>query len=51
MMTPPNFFSVSNLMNVVKSPNTLTYVLGLIGWTLIWYNMPFDWALPSYAEF
>lgn len=50
-MTPRRLFTRANVLNVAKSPNTLTYILGLIGWVLVWYNMPFDWALPSYAEF
>ena len=27
------------------------YLLGLAGWILLAMNYPFDWVLPTYAEF
>ena len=27
------------------------FILGVLGWALIYANYPFGWALPKYAEF
>lgn len=51
MSKPSHASSNSSLLQALRSEKTLTYVLGLIGWLLVLQAMPFDWALPTYAEF
>ncbi len=29
----------------------MIYVLGALGWLLIYLNFPFDWELPRYAGY
>ncbi len=42
---------VKKAMAILRAPKTLTYALGVIGWIIVLNAMPFDWALPAYAEF
>ncbi|MBM7069034.1 hypothetical protein [Actibacterium sp. 188UL27-1] len=41
----------SKLITILRDPQTMTYVLGVIGWLIVVWAFPFDWSLPAYAEF
>ncbi|MEL6417080.1 MAG: hypothetical protein AAFY74_17550 [Pseudomonadota bacterium] len=42
---------VKKAIAILRAPKTQTYALGVIGWIIVLNAMPFDWALPAYAEF
>lgn len=50
-MTAPPLTRPERMRAWLASPKVTTYLLGLLGWAMVLYAMPFDWSLPAYAEF